>query len=233
MEKTGLFDFLAFMVPGGALASLLYLYITPLFPFLDTHDINAFVLLPALIMLFYFLGHLISKTGAYLEKLLPDLPGYFVHHLNKQDQAVLKKIEDYFATSYGLKATKIIDGTATPPSLEINPESDMRLYTYSFHLLEYSGKMEKIKILQAQQRFFRNSLVLFILLVLLQIFTTGHYLFQYNCEDWIWPPSILVLCFSVAGIFACNFFRKEREKHMMVSIGNLLVIHVCEPKVSK
>lgn len=233
MEKTGLFDFLAFMVPGGALASLLYLYITPLFPFIDTHDINAFVLLPALIMLFYFLGHLISKAGAHLEKILPDLPGYFVQHLNKQDQVVLKKIEEYFVTSYGLKVTKTTEGSAMPSPLEINPESDNRLYTYSFHLLEYSGKMEKIKILQAQQRFFRNSLILFILLALLQIFTTCHYLFQYNCEDWIWPPSILVIGFSLAGMLACNFFRREREKHMMVAIGNLLIIHVCEPKAPK
>lgn len=152
MEKFSLFDLLSFAIPGGTSMVLIYwtisnsteMRVSPLV-------IPEALLLVVLLMIAYFMGHLINDFGMRLESKIGALPKSWVEILESQPDLAQRLNEG---------SQQLFNHTFITPKGLIDEAASETFYSYAFHLLEVSGKMEKIRTLQSQYIFFRNGVVL-------------------------------------------------------------------------
>lgn len=155
MEKFSLFDFLSFVLPGGTFIIFIYILILGTNIPLETTVLTetSFLFVPFLLVA-YLLGHLLSLMGRKIEKIIPSGKNPWTYYLKKKPkQAVLinSMCVQFFNQQF-------IESEDNSISIE---KSDL-LYDKIFDYLEVNEKDKKIKILQSQYAFFRNSAAVWI-----------------------------------------------------------------------
>ncbi len=155
MEKFSLFDFIAFIIPGGSTIILLYwtainctlFRITPL-------GLPDSLLLTGVLMVAFFLGLVISYLGERLENIFNGLPKSW-HEILVKNNTLATNLDEICFKLFGYNFITESEG-----KIQIDVNKSGSFYNSAFYLLQTQGKSDKIQVLQSQYVFFRNSAAL-------------------------------------------------------------------------
>lgn len=222
MEKISLFDLLSFAVPGAASLSLIYWSALNCTNWrLDTFSFPESLIVVAFFMMAYFVGHLINEIGMKIEKRLGPLPKSWVEILeNNPDLA--KNLNEI--------SVKLFKFPFLAENGKVDVNASDLFYDYAFNILENGGKMEKIRILQSQYVYFRNTVVIgiigtgsFLAVAFSQIFN----LTSYKVE--LLSFSIFGVLFSVFAMYqARKLSIKRRKMKMTATLNNFYAYYISE-----
>lgn len=227
MEKLTLFDLLSFAIPGGTTMAMAYwVFINVTERKIGIMQLPDVLLAAVLLLLAYFIGHIVSELGVKLESLSGGLPKSWAIIL-EQNPALAQPLNDISKEVYNkpfIQENGTIDVTASGV-----------FYDHAFHVLEVEGKLEKVRTLQTQYVFFRNSVAIG-LLGTLACLTVG---LARVLETGGWKDSLIFFSFInamgclLAMPIARRLSRKRRQMKMSATLHDFYAYYIVERKIKK
>lgn len=173
-EKFSLYDFLAFALPG---ATCIFLLQTLVFPLVECHftmpQLSDALLIAPYILFSYFIGHLLSVLGIWLEKKrYPDKQPWMSYL--QQDEVEAKQLNELNKKIFNQDFTVVKDEVSVT-----DKDRSCTFYDNVYYYLEVNGKLEKTSVLMAQYAFFRNCFSLWcvcsVFLIITLLFNLWHH----------------------------------------------------------
>jgi hypothetical protein len=222
MEKLTLFDLLSFAIPGSMALYLTYWGIQYSIPFQVKGTVMPDAIMAIiLVMLAYLAGHLVNELAMWLEGKIGRLPKSWIPALNsnphlaqKLNQISQKAFDIQFLTDDG----------------QIKEAESGLFYDYAFNALEMSGKLDKVRTLQAQYTFLRNTVALsawgfliFGMVLTIQIM---------NGQSWM-TTIPMACCLGMAGCLILGWLTrrmsiKRRRFKMKATLEGFYALYVVE-----
>jgi hypothetical protein len=228
MEKFSLFDLLSFAIPGSIALVLTYWGGLNAIPIrLNTLPMPDTLLIVVLLMLSYFVGHLINEAGMWLERRLGGMPTSWVTILTNQ-QDLAKRLNTI--------AQKVFDLSFLDEKGTVDPSISGQFYDHAFNALEVSGKLEKVRILQSQYVFLRNivalacwGLIIFGVVFMTQLWAGGQ-----SWSDTVPMVALSGIVFSIISAWlARRLSIKRRHMKMSATLHNFYAFYILENQFSK
>ncbi len=211
-DKIGLFDLLAFLIPGGTLLYVLLYCAEPFIPNSLYYSFNLkesnYWLVPYF-FISYFLGHVVSFIGRKWEyKGLGEKNAWTIY-LQNLDRA--KALNELSIKQFGYSFM-------TENEVDVRKSSDFFDDAYVF--LETKQKSDKIALLMAQFGFFRNATVVFAIsaaaLALMMVLCKG-FETQWALGSRITVQHYIAFALFLFGISMSKRLMRERKRWMMTA----------------
>ena len=223
MEKFSLFDLLSFAIPGSVALVLLYWGIENTIPIhLQNLSLPEAIKAIVLLMMAYFLGHVINDLGMWLEQKLGGLPKSWVDILESNTD---------LAQRLDAISKKVFDISFLDEKGRVSSSKSDAFYDHAFNVLEMSGKLEKVKILQAQYVFLRNvvtlsylGMIVFGLVFAVQIFAGKQ---QWSATVPFFCTMGLILCLLSARL-SRRLSIKRRKMKMSATLQGFYAFYILE-----
>lgn len=228
MEKFSLFDLLSFAFPGAVSLVLIYWTATNTIhlPPVESIALPNALLTVVLLMLAYFMGHLINEAGMRVEPKIGPMPKSWVD--------ILRKNPD-LATRLNTISEKVFGAGFLAANGDVDTIQSDVFYDRAFSILEMNGKLEKVKTLQSQYVFFRNSVVLSALAVLcFSIVLVAHLRSGVALGDAPALSAGLAMLIS-AGLMRISRILsvKRRQMKMSATLHNFYAFYISETKLKE
>lgn len=227
MEKFSLFDLLSFAFPGAVSLVLIYWTATNAIHLpVESVTLPNALLTVVLLMLAYFMGHIINEIGMRLEPKIGPMP--------KSWADILRNNPD-LATRLNTISEKVFGAGFLTEKGDVDINQSDVFYDRAFAILEMNGKQEKVKTLQSQYVFFRNSVVLATLAVLcFGIVLVAHLRNGVALGD---PPALLA---GLGMLISAGLIRisrilsiKRRRMKMSATLHNFYAFYISETKLKE
>lgn len=227
MEKFSLFDLLSFAFPGAVSLVLLYWTaqnITDI-PFVPV-ILPEVLLVVLLAMLAYFMGQIVNELGMRLEKRLGPMPKSWVEILRANPE---------LASGLNAVSDKVFGTKFLTENGDVDERQSDIFYDRAFAVLEMNDRLEKVRTLQSQYVFFRNSVVL----AAQALFCFGIVLVASLLNDAA-PNDSTVLFAGIGMALAAGAMRvsrvlsrKRRHMKMNATLHNFYAFYISETKLKE
>lgn len=227
MEKFSLFDLLALAVPGSMALVLAYWGFTNTVPaHLAAPPLPDAVAAVVMLMLAYFVGHLVNDAGMWLEARLGGLPKSWVDVL-QADTDLARRLNTV--------AQKVFDLSFLNPDGTVDVPRSGQFYDHAFNALEVGGKLDKVRALQAQYVFLRNTVVLGLWGIL--VFGSVFVVQVWSGQAWnATVPGISLVAAGLCGMtmpLARRLSIKRRKMKMSATLQNFYAYYILENQFKK
>jgi hypothetical protein len=226
MEKFSLFDFIAFVVPGGSTLILFYWTSTNATSFKKMPiDLPDTVLLTGILMLAFFLGLLLSYLGEKIESKSNKPKSW--HEILVKNTILAEKLDTICHEIFGYHFRTV----SANNEVEIDVSKSEQFYDSAYYILQLEGKIDKISALQSQYVFFRNSAALSFLSFFCCIFV-GFSQLNGNIEtrNFAFFLAILsIFCFLISQRMSF----KRRHRKMSSTLNTFYAYHISHNYIKK
>jgi hypothetical protein len=225
MEKFSLFDFIAFIVPGGSTLILLYWTATNATSFKKMPlDLPDTVLLTGILMLAFFLGLLLSYLGEKIESKSNKPKSW--HEILVKNTILAEKLDAICNEIFGYHFRTVSDG-----KVDIDVNKSEQFYDSAYYILQSEGRIDKISSLQSQYVFFRNSAALSFLSFFCCLFVRFS---QLNGNIETRNFAFVVAILSISCFFIAQRMSFKRRHHKMSStLNTFYAYHISHNYIKK
>lgn len=184
------------------------------------------LLVVILVMLAYFIGHVINELGMRLEPRLGAMPKSWVHVL-QNNPGLARNLNEISEKVFG--STFLLENGA------IDADRSDIFYDQAFNILEVNEKLEKIRILQSQYVFFRNAVVVSALgLLCFGTVLVTRLIEGYNLSNSLALFALFGMIFSGIVIKVSRHLSiKRRTMKMSATLHNFYAFYISETKLKK